>query len=330
MNSLDYCFDDTLRASNFVRKIVQESGSNPDKIMDGLVLGSGLGGFSDEYLIDPIYIPYDDVYKKLNLPVCDGKVAGHEKKIVIARLKGDDTDRFIMALCGREHPYEGISGKRATFFLRVMQVLGVKTLLVSNAVGILTPQTLSPPALVLNSGNYDFAITDDNPLIGPNDERFGARFQHMSDQYPRDTRDVVKNVAKDLNIDLSEGILVRFKGPNYESPEDVALALNLVKNAWSTCSKVKGEDRFKGDPVGVVGMSSTYEARVAQHARYSKFYPAFVDARAFISVATNYSGSVGPDGFVEPSRHEEVEANAKLIQDQFGRLVAETILRMRK
>ena len=153
----------------------------------------------------------------------------------------------------------------------------------------------------------------------------------MSDQYPRKTQITAIESARELRIPLDLGIYVRFKGPNYESPEDISRAYSLVKNAWEQGKKRNGDYRFSNEhPVGVVGMSSTYEARVAQHASQSEDYPAFQDGRAFISVSTNYAASIGPNGFVQPCSHKEVQENAEIIQENFGKLAKEIIKRMRK
>ncbi len=338
MNQPEYGFDEASRGADLLREKIREHGMNPEAVKDGVILGSGLGNFAKDHLegdksgevSGPVALSYDDIYKALGKPVGEGKVEGHDKKVIIAQLQGTDAERLVVALSGREHPYEGVDGRRATFLLRVMQLLGVKTLFGSNAAGIITPDTITPPALVLTHSNEDLAISVDSPLIGPNDERFGPRFPHMIDIYPAETRAIVKKVAEDLEIALGEGTYIRFKGPNYESPEEISRAVEMLENMWTRGRKRKGEDRFQGQPVGVVGMSSTYEARVAQHAVQSKTYPAFQDGRAFVSVATNYAGSVGPDGFVEPSSHTEVQENAAIVQERFGRLAREAILRMRK
>lgn len=338
MNQLEYGFDDASSGADFIRDKVCEHGMEPDVIRDGVILGSGLGSFAKEYLEDekagdvsgPVVIPYDEIYEALGRPAGHGKVGGHDKKVIVAPLQGTGAERLVMALSGREHPYEGVSGRRATFLLRVMQLLGVKTLFGSNAAGIITPQTLQPPALVLTYSDEDLAISLDSPLIGPNDERFGGRFPHMMDLYPAETRAIVRQVAQEIGVTLKEGTYIRFKGPNYESPEEISRVVDMLENMWARGRARKGEDRFQGEPVGVVGMSSTYEARVAQHATQSKSHSAFLDGRAFVSVATNYAGSVGPDGFVEPSSHEEVQENAAIVRERFGRLAREVILRMRK
>lgn len=338
MNQLEYGFNEALKGADLIRDKVREHGMEPDAIRDGVILGSGLGSFAKEYLegekagdvSGPVAISYDEIYGILGRPAGHGKVEGHDKKVIVAPLQGTGAERLVMALSGREHPYEGVSGRRATFFLRVMQLLGVKTLFGSNAAGIITPGTIQPPALVLTHSNEDLAISEDSPLIGPHDDRFGPRFPHMIDLYPAETRALVKNVAEDIGVVLEEGTYIRFKGPNYESPEEISRAVGMLENMWARGRARKGENRFQRKPIGVVGMSSTYEARVAQHATQSKTHPAFLDGRAFLSVATNYAGSVGPDGFVEPSSHDEVQENAAIVQERFGRLAREAILRMRK
>lgn len=338
MNGLEYGFDDASRGADLIRDKVREHGMEPDAIQDGVILGSGLGSFAKEHLegakagdvSGPVAISYDEIFEALGRPAGHGKVEGHDKKIIVAPFQDTGAERLVMALSGREHPYEGVDGRRATFLLRIMQLLGIKTLFGSNAAGIITPDTVQPPALVLTHSNEDLAISVDSPLIGPNDDRFGPRFPHMMGLYPAETRAIVRQVAEDIGVVLKEGTYIRFKGPNYESPEEISHAVEMLENMWRRGRARKGEDRFQGEPVGVVGMSSTYEARVLQHATLSKTHPAFLDGRAFVSVATNYAGSVGPDGFVEPSSHEEVQENAAIVQERFGRLAREAILRMRK
>lgn len=338
MNGLEYGFDDASRGADIIREKVLQHGMEPYAIQDGVVLGSGLGSFAKEHLegakagdlSGPVVISYDAIYAALGMPAGHGKVEGHNKEIIVAPLQGTGAERLVMALSGREHPYEGVDGRRATFLLRVMQLLGVKTLFGSNAAGIITPDTVQPPALVLTHSNKDLAISVDNPLIGPNDERFGPRFPHMMDLYPAETRAIVRQVAENIGVVLQEGTYIRFKGPNYESPEEISHAVEMLENMWTRGRARKGEDRFPGKPVGVVGMSSTYEALVAQHATQSLTHPAFLDGRAFVSVATNYAGSVGPDGFVEPSSHQEVQENAAIVQERFALLARGAILKMRQ
>jgi len=334
----EYGFDDASRGADMIRREVEARGLKPDAIQDAVILGSGLGGFAEEHLEGEsdaknslLSIPYNDIYQELGRPTASGSVAGHNKEVIIAPLKGTDEDRLVMALSGREHPYEGVSGRRATYFMRVMQLLGVKTLFGSGAAGIITPKTLVPPSLMLIHSSEDRAVTRDNPLVGPNDERFGPRFPHMIGVYPEESRKIVKETAEKLaDIKLAEGSYIRFQGPHYESPEEIFDAREMMENIWRRGKLMPGEDRFQGEPVSVVAMSHAYEARVAQHATQSKTHPAFQDGRAYVVATTNYAASMGPDGFVEPSSHEEVQENAAILQEQFGRLTRESILKMRK
>lgn len=340
----EYGFEDAQAGADLIRQAVGQHGLDPDAIGDGLILGSGLGDFEKNYMAGekagetsgPVAIPYDEIYEALGRPVSHGKVKGHNQKVVIGPVKGTGEHRLVMALNGREHPYEGVSGRRATFFLRIMQLLGVRTLLGSNAAGSLTPDTVTPPALVLTHSAQDLAIDKDNPLVGPNDNRFGPRFPHLGDHYPAATRKIVKQAAEELGIPVEEGMYVRMLGPNYESAEDIYQLRRMVNGIWEEGAKMEDDTRFKGKPVGVVGMSSTYEARVAQHAtQIEEDQPeedqhlAFTDGRAFISVATNFAGSIGPKGFVAPPTHAEVQETAAMIQEQFGSLIQEVLRRLR-
>lgn len=254
---------------------------------------------------------------------------GHAQELVIGPFEGTDEKRLVMAQSGREHPYEGVSLRRATFWLRVMQVLGVETLFGSNAAGVVTPHTLGVPSLMLVNADIDEA--GDNPLYGPNDERLGRRFQHMNDKYPEASRDLVKAVTERLGIDLKEGLLFRTMGPNYESPETILRLRGVLREIWRQKFDQPGENRFQtDDPVGMVGMSSTFEHAVAQHAAYSEKNPAFQRGRAHVSVATNYAAGMGPDGFVPPPEHDEVKEMARMVEEAFGRLAKDAILEMRK
>lgn len=315
-----------------IKHTVREHGMNPDKIRDGVILGSGLGSFADTYMnadsagnpSGPVSIPFNRILENtLHVPPTSGGVAGHKKELLIGPI--DNSDNLVIAQNGREHPYEGIDLDRATFWLRVMQVLGVKTMIGSNASGILTPKTLTPPALMLVSADQDY--TGQNPLIGENDEWLGPRFPHMADLYPAATRSIIKKIAQKNGIDLKEGLYIRMSGPNYERPEDVYKLRSAVESIWKQGSKQPGETRFSSKPVATVGMSSTYENMVMQHASQARpEHRAFDEGRAYISVATNYSASLGPNGFVAPSDHKEVQENAQIVQERFGKLVRDTIL----
>ncbi|MBI2638997.1 purine-nucleoside phosphorylase [Candidatus Peregrinibacteria bacterium] len=338
--SEQFGYDDAARARDLVIDKLRDRGLDAEKVQDGVILGSGLGGFPDDHMHasrrghadGPLVIPFGEILDALEAPTASTGVQGHAHELVIGPLSNTDESRLVVAQSGREHPYERVPMQRSVFWLRVMQLLGVKTLFGSNAAGIVTPRTLGIPSLMLV--NSDREAGTDNPLVGPNDDRFGERFQHMNDKYPQASRDLVKAVAARLGIPLAEGLLFREMGPSYESPETILELRGRLRTIWREAQDQRGEDRFRysstGDPTGMVGMSSTFEHTVVQHAAYSRVHPAFYKGRAHVGVATNYAAGMGPDGFVPPPNHEEVKTNAKLVQDQFGRLAREVILEWRK
>lgn len=331
-------YDDACAARDFIDGKLRERGLSFEDVKDGIILGSGLGGFAKTHLNrdrvnhddGPIVVPFQAMFEAIGIPAGGGPaVQGHARELVIGPLHCKDGKRLVIAQSGREHPYEGVSLRRATFWLRVMQVLGVETLFGSNAAGVVTPHTLGVPSLMLVSADIDEA--GDNPLYGPNDERLGRRFQHMNDKYPEASRDLVKAVAARVGIELREGLLFREMGPSYESPETILRLRGVLREIWRQRFDQPGENRFQtDDPTGMVGMSSTFEHAVAQHAAYSEKNPAFQRGRAHVSVATNYAAGMGPDGFVPPPTHDEVKERAAIVEEQFGRLAEESILEMGK
>lgn len=202
-----------------------------------------------------------------------------------------------------------------------MQLLGVDTLLASNASGILTPGNLQPTDLVLVTADQDFAANVDSPLMGPNDERFGPRFPHMGDLYTGSTIALAREQALKNGIPLREGMYMRVKGPTYERAEDVYRLRSELEAIWGMGAHQQGETRFTGVPTGVVGMSTTYEMAVAQHASQSEALPAFKGGKGAISVATNYAAALGIDGLAAFPSHEEVKENAVKVEVNFGKLV---------
>lgn len=335
-----FMYDDIRRVADVIIRDCMQHGLDPEKITDGMILGSGLGGFGNAYLnaekantpSGPIARGFDDFYQNVGIPYYPykkgGGVPGHAKKIIVGPLADDSSGRLVIAQSGREHPYEGVSLKRATIWLRAMQVLGVKRLIGSNAAGIVTPDTLVPPGLMLVMGDQDYG-TEDNVLRGENDSKFGERFPHNSDRYSADLRRVFKETANELKITLPEGIYFRFSGPFYESAETVYRLRGVLRDIWKEGILQPGEKRFDVDggrgEVGTVGMSLTYEMDVAQQASQSKEFPAFQEGRACINACTNYSASLGRYGIVAPSNHEEVTKNSKEIEEMFGRLIREVL-----
>lgn len=338
MNSPDsrYGYDDASRARDVVVEKLEQAGVNPNDVKDGIILGSGLGGFVGDHMeAGAVEIPFNDVLMGLNVPLSHGGIPGHAQKLIVGPLRGERADgRLVIAQAGREHPYEGVPVRRSVIWIRIMQLLGVETLFGSNAVGIVTPHTLKIPSLMLVHSDHD--ATDDNPLVGRHDPEFGPRFPHSGDLYPAKSRDLVKAVAERLKILLAEGTLFRTKGPQYESAETIYRLRGILKQMWDEGRRQKGENRFQGENVGVTGMSSTFEHLVAQQASPNQNidvqHPnrAFGRGRAHVSVATNFAAGLGSDGMGAFPSHTEVQENSQLVQEMFGRLAREVILEMRK
>lgn len=316
-------FDDARMSAEFIKNRAVPAAVT----LDGVILGSGLGTFVENEFETKEEIPFDMIYKdilRMNDMNHGSPVPGHSRKMVVGRLKGAPQDALTIAQAGREHPYEGVDLKRSTFWIRVMQLLGTRSLIGSNASGVLTPDTLEPPALMVVAGHQD--LSGQNPLIGRNNDRFGPRFPHLGDLYTGALRTLLKDKAKALKIPLREGVYFRVTGPNYEQPADVFSMRAALEGIYRTAQYDRGPKTFTGDRVGVVGMSSTYEAIVAKHASQSKDHPAFTEGIGFVSVATNYAAAMGPHGFVAPPTHAEVGENAKKVETAFGTLIREVLL----
>lgn len=337
-------YDDAARARDYVADRLRERGLDPNRIQEGLTLGSGLGNFPLDHMglkdgggeSSPLTIPFATVFQHLNevegrppISIPEEGVKGHARQLIIGPLDGAGED-LIVAQAGREHPYEGISLRRATFWLRVMQLFGTKLWVGSNASGIVTPDTLTVPSLMLVESSLDEADFA-GPLVGLNDERFGPRFPHHSDRFSPTLLEAFQRSADHLGLGrLPQGMYVRSMGPHYESPEQVYDLRARLRRIWEEAAAQPGESRFRGGVTGVVGMSSTYEIDVTQHASQSSRFPAFRRGRGLVSVSTNYSASLGPNGIEAPSNHDEVTQNARTVEERFGQLVSDVIVASRE
>src|SRR5580765_1822156 len=152
-----------------------------------IVLGSGLGDFA-ETLGDSVSMPYGDLP---HLPA--SKVIGHEGRLVVGTVRG----RTIAALSGRCHLYEGHDLGTVTFGVRVLGLLGVKTLILTNAAGGVNTG-FSQGALMAIDDHIN--LTGHNPLVGPNEDRFGARFPDMSEVYSRRLREMADRAGKTMSL----------------------------------------------------------------------------------------------------------------------------------
>ena len=192
-----------------------------------LVLGSGLGAFADEFAT-PTKIPY----KKIpNFP--QSTAIGHAGQLVIGKVG----DIPVAGMQGRVHLYEGYSAKQVAFPIRVFKQMGIKAVILTNAAGGIN-LNYSQGALVAIRDHIN--LQGANPLIGPNDDRFGPRFPDMTRAYDPEFRRFVAEEGKKLKLNLHEGVYLALAGPNYETPAEIhafrTLGADLV--GMSTVPKV--------------------------------------------------------------------------------------------
>ena len=197
-----------------------------------LVLGSGLGGFADEFE-NAIKIPY------AKIPYFPQSTAiGHAGQLVLGNVGGIP----VAGMQGRVHLYEGYSAKEVAFPIRVFARMGVKALIVTNAAGGIN-LNFSEGALVALRDHIN--LQGANPLIGPNDDRFGPRFPDMTRAYDPEFRGFVAEAQKELHRNFHEGVYVAVAGPNYETPAEI--------------------HAFRSMGADLVGMSTIPEVLAAQH-----------------------------------------------------------------
>lgn len=184
-----------------------------------LVLGSGLGAFADEFA-NAVRIPY----KKIpHFP--QSTAIGHAGQLVIGKVG----NVAVAGMQGRVHLYEGYSAKHVTFPIRVFSRMGIQAVIVTNAAGGIN-LNYSEGALVALRDHIN--LQGANPLMGPNDDRFGPRFPDMTRAYDPEFRGFVAEEGRKLNLNVHEGVYLALAGPNYETPAEIhafrALGADLV------------------------------------------------------------------------------------------------------
>ncbi len=232
----------------------------------GIILGSGIGDLANE-IDTEVKIPYDSIP---NFPV--STVAGHDGQLIFGKLNGVD----IVAMQGRFHYYEGYSMQEVTLPVRVLKLLGISYLFVSNASGGVNPK--------FEVGDIMF-ITDHinlmpNPLIGSNIAEHGPRFVDMSEPYDSRLLSIAKRIARHQNINYQTGVYAAVTGPTYETPAEYKYIHTLGADA--------------------VGMSTVPEVIVARHMSLPVF-------------AVSVISDLGVEGkIIEISHQEVIEAVARV------------------
>ena len=246
----------------------------------GIILGSGLGGFSEDIQIE-FTLDYKDIP---NFPIAT--VEGHKG----ALLFGTIGNVRVLAMQGRFHYYEGYSMQEVTFPVRVMHVLGIQNLIVSNASGgVNSSFNIGDVMLIKDHIN----MFPEHPLRGTNDNRFGPRFVNMSEPYSRQMLLKAKEIAKELNIKIQEGVYVGLQGPTFETLAEY----KMIKAIGGDC----------------VGMSTVPEVIVAKHMNMNCFG---------VSIITD----MGDLENIDEVNHEEVLKAAKKAEPQVRNLIKKLIL----
>jgi purine-nucleoside phosphorylase len=262
-------YDQVREAADFIRGRAAEV---PEV---AVVLGSGLGELAGR-VAAALTLDYVDIP---NWP--PSGVVGHAGKLVVGHLAG----RRVAVLSGRAHYYEGHPLARSTFGIRVMGLLGVKTLILTNAAGGINTSFESGALMAIDDHINLFGT---NPLIGPNEERFGPRFPDMTDAYSKRLRALADRVAAERGIGLAHGVYAALHGPSYETPAEIRFLRAIGADA--------------------VGMSTAPETIVARHMG--------IEVLA-LSCITNMAAGV----LDAPLDHTEVMTTAARVKDQFIALV---------
>lgn len=227
---------DLMKLINETCLAIQDEFSETPEV--GIILGSGLGNLAKQIKVKK-EIPYSSIP---HFPV--STVEGHSGKLIFGELGG----KIIVAMAGRFHYYEGYSAQQIAYPVRVMKLLGCKTLMVSNAAGSVNSNYKVGDLMLIND-QISFFVP--NPLIGKNELELGVRFPDMSEPYSLNLIEKAKKIAADLNIQVHEGIYCAVTGPTFETHAEYKLI------------KIIGSD--------VVGMSTVQEVIAAKHCGMNVF-----------------------------------------------------------
>jgi purine-nucleoside phosphorylase len=248
----------------------------------GLVLGSGLGAFADD-LDDSIPVAYEEIPG-----FSRSTVEGHRGRLVLGKIDSVP----IVAMQGRFHYYEGYSLEDVVFPIRTFGLLGVKSLVLTNAAGGINVGLDQGALMVINDHINLMGV---NPLRGIHDERLGDRFPDMSEVYSREYQEIAVEEARNMNLELRRGIYAGLTGPSYETPAEVRMLRTIGADA--------------------VGMSTVPEAIVAKQMGIKILG---------ISCITNMAAGV----IGEPINHSEVIETTARVHDTFKELLRRVIPRL--
>ncbi len=237
----------------------------------GLVLGSGLAALA-EAIEGPTAMAFTDIP---GFPAAT--VEGHPGRVIVGHLEGHP----VMVLQGRAHFYEGHSIQRVTFPIRVMQLLGIRLLILTNAAGGLNPAFRPGDVMIIRDHIGLFGMAGANPLRGPNEAEWGPRFPDLSRAYDPELRAIARGVAEAAGIPVHEGVYVMLGGPSFETPAEVRFLRMIGADA--------------------VGMSTVPEVIVACHGGMR------------VLGLSGISNVLNPEAFEPPSHEEVLQAGQVLV-----------------
>jgi purine-nucleoside phosphorylase len=253
----------------------------------GLILGSGLSPLAEE-VEEADYIPYEEIP---NFPY--STVPGHVGRLVIGKLAG----RTVMVMQGRSHFYEGYPIHQITLPVRVMKLLGVRTLIVTNAAGGIN-QNFKAGDLMLITDHINMpGLAGNNPLRGPNLDQFGFRFPSMTQAYDLELIELAQKTARTLNLALQQGVYVYVAGPSFETPAEIRYL------------RIIGAD--------AVGMSTVPEVITATHS-----------GLRVLGISTITNVTVQEIGSGKETTHEEVLQTGKIIVPKLMALLKAILARI--
>ena len=238
----------------------------------GLILGTGLGPFASQ-IENPVSIPYRDIPNFLV-----STAPGHAGKLIFGTISG----KKVVCMAGRFHSYEGYSFEQLSIPVRVLKLLGIRKLILTNAAGAVNESYHPGDIMILND---HLKLTGDSPMKGPNIPEFGDRFFDISRMYTPELRKIAKECAKDTGLHIHEGVYMFFTGPQFETPAEIRAARLLGADA--------------------VGMSTVTESLTAAHCGL----PVLA-----MSVITNMAAGITKDALCQ----EEVEKVGDMVATNFS------------
>lgn len=256
------------------KKIIREKTNFIPEI--AIVLGSGLGNYAEKMEI-VTEISYTEIE---GFPV--STVAGHDGKFLFGYIG----EKAVVMMKGRVHYYEGYEMEDVVLPIRLMKMLGAKTLILTNAAGGIDSSYVSGDLMLIEDQIISFVPS---PLRGQNLESLGTRFPDMSSIYDQELKDIAKKIAHKQGLDLKQGVYLQTQGPNYESPAEIKM--------YAACG------------AHAVGMSTACEAVAAKHMGMKILG---------ISCISNMAAGI----LDQPLNHLEVQETANKIQSTFEKLIS--------